>query len=103
MVGVAVEDGLGEPQHLRGGVGLAFGFGVDGFRFVLADYALREQLVSRPTEAFDGAGIDPEAERVTLGWLRGRETQHLGDPPAQAGMRSGASFAKAPETACRMR
>ena len=45
---------------------------------------LIEQLEFQPTEAFASLGIDPTSKAVTLGWLKGRETEHLGEPPTIA-------------------
>ncbi len=39
------------------------------------------ELEFQPTEAFASLGIDAASEKVTLGWLKGRENAHRGDPP----------------------
>ena len=40
------------------------------------------QLEFRPTEAFSALGVDPAAERVTIGWRKSPETEARGEPPA---------------------
>ncbi|MEO0650567.1 MAG: hypothetical protein AAFZ65_07815 [Planctomycetota bacterium] len=43
---------------------------------------LRHRLVFQPTEAFEQLEVDPRAEQITLGWLRGSDNALRGDPPA---------------------
>ena len=42
---------------------------------------LLESFEFKPTDDFDSLGLDPAVEEVTLGWLRGKATEHLGAPP----------------------
>jgi hypothetical protein len=43
---------------------------------------LIDRLAFQPTEAFAALELDPAAETVTLGWLKSRANEHLGEPPA---------------------